>query len=283
MRLRRYVTEAGRRLNAAGVDSPYLCARLLVCRLLEITSLDCIVDTDRELTEEQIFSLDHLLLRRINGEPLAYLLGKKEFFSRSFYITPDTLIPRPETELLVETALAFLPGSRRLFFADIGSGSGCIGITLALERKLWRGLLLDVSKKALDVAKTNARRLDAVSSLACVQADMYWTPIRPCSCDLVVSNPPYVGESETARIMEEVLRFEPHEALFSSRNGTAHLTAVIRLAARALKKNGLTLVEHGAEQGEKTRALFDATGSFRNIRTFRDLAGLERCTCAVKS
>jgi release factor glutamine methyltransferase len=283
MRLRRYVTEAGRRLKAAGVDSPHLCARLLVCRLLGISRLDCFVGTDRELTEEQISSLDQLLLRRIDGEPLAYLLGQKEFFSRSFYITPDTLIPRPETELLVETALAFLPGSRRLFFADIGSGSGCIGITLALERKLWRGLLLDISEKALEVAKTNARRLEAASSLACVLADMYWAPIRPRSCDLVVSNPPYVGKSETARIMEEVPRFEPREALFSPRNGTAHLTAVIRLAAQALKKNGLVLVEHGAEQGEKTRALFDDAGSFRDIRTFRDLAGLERCACAVKS
>ncbi|MDR2055850.1 MAG: peptide chain release factor N(5)-glutamine methyltransferase [Desulfovibrio sp.] len=282
MRLRRYVTEAGRRLRVAGVDSPHLCASLLVCRLLEITRLNCIVDADRELTEEQISLLDQLVLRRINGEPLAYILGQKEFFSRNFYITPDTLIPRPETELLVETALALLPGSRRLFFADIGSGSGCIGITLALERELWRGMLLDISEKALEVAKSNARRLNAASSLAYVQADMRWTPVRSCSCDLVVSNPPYIGESETARIMDEVLRFEPREALFSPLDGTAHLTAVIRLAARALKKNGVALVEHGAEQGARARALFEGAGSFRGIKTFRDPAGLERCTCAVK-
>ncbi|MDR2745318.1 MAG: peptide chain release factor N(5)-glutamine methyltransferase [Desulfovibrio sp.] len=283
MRLRHYVAEAGRRLGAAGVDSPHLCARLLVCHLLEITSLDCIVDVGRELAEEQISLLDRLLLRRINGEPLAYLLGQKEFFSRSFYITPDTLIPRPETELLVETALALLPGARRLFFADIGSGSGCIGITLVLERSLWRGMLLDISGKALEVAKTNARRLEAASNLTYVQADMRWTPVQSCSCDLVVSNPPYIGESEAAQIMDDVLRFEPHEALFSPLDGTAHLEAVVRLAARALKKNGLALVEHGAEQGARARALLEGADSFRKIRTFRDLAGLERCTCAVKS
>jgi release factor glutamine methyltransferase len=283
MRLRRYVTEAGRRLGVAGVDSPHLSAQLLVCRLLGITRLDCFTDTDRELTEEQISSLDQLVNRRIDGEPLAYILGRKEFFSRNFYITPDTLIPRPETELLIETALALLPGNRRLFFADIGTGSGCIGITLALERGRWRGMLLDVSGKALEVAKTNARRLKAASSLVYVQADMCRTPIQPRSCDLVVSNPPYIGKSETAQIMGEVLRFEPHGALFSPLGGTAHLAAVIRLAARALKKNGLALVEHGAEQGERTRALFDGTASFRKAKTFRDLAGLERCTCAVKS
>ncbi|MDR3358967.1 MAG: peptide chain release factor N(5)-glutamine methyltransferase [Desulfovibrio sp.] len=282
MRLRRYVTEAGRRLGAAGVDSPLLCARLLVCHLLEISPLDCIAGVDRALAEEQISLLNQLVLRRINGEPLAYILGQKEFFSRNFHVTPDTLIPRPETELLVETALALLPESRRLFFVDVGSGSGCIGITLVLERRLWRGMLLDISGKALEVAKINARRLEASSKLTYVQADMRRAPLQSCSCDLVVSNPPYIGESETARVMAEVLRFEPHEALFSPLEGAAHLEAAIRLAARALKKNGLALVEHGAEQGARARALFDGAGSFRKAKTFRDLAGLERCTCAVK-
>ena len=154
---------------------------------------------------------------------------------------------------------------------------------MVLERRLWRGMLLDISGKALEVAKTNARRLDAASNLTYVQADMRRTPVQSCSCDLVVSNPPYIGESETSRIMDDVLRFEPREALFSPLDGTAHLDAVIRLAARALKKNGLALVEHGAEQGARVRALFRGTGSFHKVRTFRDLAGLERCTRAVKS
>ncbi|MDR2573902.1 MAG: peptide chain release factor N(5)-glutamine methyltransferase [Desulfovibrio sp.] len=282
MLLRQCVREAGKRLAQAGVESPCLCAQLLVGRLLGINRLECIIDANRELTTDQLADLNQLLLRKIAGEPLAYLLGQKEFFSRAFHVTPDTLIPRPETELLVETALALLPGSCRLFFADIGTGSGCLGITLALERKLWRGLLLDISEKVLAVAKLNAQHLQAAPSLAYVRADMYGTPLKPCSCDFMVSNPPYIAEDDIAQVMDEVWRFEPHAALFSPHGGAAHLEAVVRLAAHALKINGTVIVEHGAEQGAKTRALFAAAGVFDGITTLRDPARLERCTYAVK-
>ncbi|MDR3319479.1 MAG: peptide chain release factor N(5)-glutamine methyltransferase [Desulfovibrio sp.] len=283
MLLRRYMTEAARHLERAGVDSPQLCAQLLVCSVLNITRLDCVLGADRKLTEEQLTDLNQLILRRTNREPLVHILGRKEFFSRNFHITPDTLIPRPETELLVETALNLLPESKRLFFADIGAGSGCIGITLALERGLWRGVLLEISEKALGVAKFNAQNLNATSNLAYIRADMCRAPLKPCFFDLLVSNPPYIAESETDMVMDEVLCFEPHCALFSLCNGTLHLEAVVRLAARVLKKEGMVLVEHGAKQGEQVRALLDSAGVFGNIGTQRDLAGLDRCTCAIKT
>lgn len=273
---------AGRRLAAAGVDSPQLCARLLVCHLLGVTRLELVQDKERTLSREQADALEQLLCRRIGGEPLAYLLGKKEFFSRDFHVTPDTLIPRPETELLVETVLDLLPKSRKLIFADIGCGCGCLGISLVLECSFWRGVLVDISRPALAVARRNASALRADSNLVCVQADMRSAPLKPSSCDFLVSNPPYIAYEQTGQVMDDVLLFEPHCALFSPCHGTGHLQAVIRLAERSLKRGGMLFVEHGAEQGVRVRAMLDGSGFFRGIRTLRDLAGLERCTLAEK-
>lgn len=282
MRLRDYEQNATARLTKAGVDSPRLCAQLLAGHVLGLDRLRCVLAAEQELTPEQVFALETLTARRATGEPLAQILGSKEFFSRDFLVTPATLIPRPETELLIETALELLPAEAPLYFADLGTGSGCIGVTLALERSAWRGLLIELKAEALAVALANARRLGAAARLACLRADLRDAPLAACSCDLLVSNPPYIAESERAMVMNEVARFEPHTALFSANHGLAHLQAVVAQAARALKTGGLILLEHGAAQGRAVRNLLGAAKVFAHAVTRRDLAGRERCTLAWK-
>lgn len=282
MRLREYEHDAARRLTKAGVDSPRLCAQLLAGHVLGLDRLHCVLAAERELALPEIAALEALTARRAAGEPLAHILGAREFFGRDFLVTPDTLIPRPETELLVEAALELLPAHHPLRFADLGAGSGCIGVTLCLERPKWRGLLLELSAPALCVARENAARLGAAARLDALRADMRSVPLQPGSCGLVVSNPPYIAEAEQNDVMDEVLRYEPHTALFSPREGLAHLRAVISQAGRTLRPGGLLLLEHGASQGPAVRELLSSTCVFDGIATRRDLAGLDRCALARK-
>ena len=280
MRLGEYERQMARKLTEAGVDSPRLCARLLCAQALGLDKLGVALAPERELDEAAAARLAALAARRATGEPLAHITGVREFFGRDFHVTRHTLVPRPETELLVETALELLPQGE-VSFADLGAGSGCIGVTLACERPRWRGLLLEESAGALAVAQENAAALldSGASRLVFVRGDLFAPPLRGRALDLVISNPPYIGEGERGCVMDEVLRFEPASALFSPEGGLAHLTAVCEAARRLLRPGGLLILEHGAGQGAAVRSLV-VRGGFSEVETRRDLAGLERCTLA---
>lgn len=280
MRLGEYERQMARELTEAGVDSPRLCARLLCAHALGLDKLGVALAPERELDEAEVARLAALAARRAMGVPLAHITGVREFFGRDFHVTRHTLVPRPETELLVETALELLPRGG-VSFADLGAGSGCIGVTLACERPLWRGLLLEKSGEALAVARENAQALldSGKARLACVRGDLFAPPLGARSLDLVISNPPYIGEGERGEVMDEVLRFEPASALFSPEGGLAHLAAVCEAARRLLRPGGLLILEHGAGQGAAVRGLMTRRGLV-DIETRRDLAGLERCTLA---
>lgn len=280
MRLGEYERHMARQLTEAGVDSPRLCARLLCAHALGLDKLGVALAPERELDKAEAARLAALAARRATGEPLAHITGSREFFGRDFRVTRHTLVPRPETELLVETALELLPSGPAVF-ADLGAGGGCIGITLACERPLWRGILLEKSGEALAVARENAGALldSGKSRLALVSGDLFAPPLRARSLDLVISNPPYIGEGERGEVMDEVLRFEPADALFSPEGGLAHLAAVCAAARRLLRPGGLLILEHGAGQGAAVRSLM-ARGGLADVETRRDLAGLERCTLA---
>ncbi len=278
MLLNEYELLAARKLHNARVDSPRLCARLICAEVLGLDKAALIREASRRLYPKEIASLNEVLQKRSSGYPMAYILGRKEFYGRDFLLDGQTLIPRPETELLVEKALEFLPEDR-LYFADLGAGCGCIGISLALERPSWRGILLDKSKNCLALCAQNKRSLGADLRLDIVQGDIFSLPFKASSLDLLVSNPPYIAESERSQVMAEVLNFEPEQALFSGSDGLGHLRALIALAARFLRPGGLILLEHGHAQGQDLRLQLEAD-YFKDIQTFRDLAGLERCTLA---
>lgn len=286
VRLKNYIDAATARLTKAGVDSPRLCVEVLARETLgdareTSARLFCLLEAERELSDEEQTRLEAQVARRATGIPLAHITGRKEFYGRDFLVTPHTLIPRPETELLVDTALELLPGTP-LRFADLGAGTGCIGLTLAAERPHWRGVLLDISARAVAVAARNAERLEVADRATALAADMRHPPLSRRSLGLVVANPPYIADAERHMVMDEVLRNEPHSALFSEQNGQMHLNAAVRAAADALAEGGLALLEHGAAQGPAVRAMFAATGIFKKIETKRDIAGLERCTLAQK-
>lgn len=270
---------AREKLAEAGTESPGLCARVLTAHSAGLERCAYILARERELTLEQAIILEELIQRRCAGEPLAYLLGEKEFYGLPFRVSPDTLIPRPETEGLVELALEAMPADA-LILADLGSGCGCIGITLLALRPLWRGLLADLNEAALVVASRNAAR-HKVQPLI-IRTDIFRLPFAAQSLDLLVSNPPYIGVGETADVMPDVLAYEPHSALFSEANGFAHLEAVIRAGACCLKPGGKIILEHGESQASEVERLLQRAG-FGQIRMKKDLAGRDRYALAKKT
>jgi release factor glutamine methyltransferase len=217
--------------------------------------------------------------RRLTGEPVAYILGEREFYGLDFHVTPDVLIPRPETELLVELALARIPEGEPREVLDIGTGSGCIAVTLAHLRPRARVIATDVSNAALQVAQRNARRHAADNlELRCGDA---FAPVLAERFDVIVSNPPYVPANDP-HLAQGDLRFEPKHALTSGADGLTLMRTIIAQGPARLRPGGWLLLEHGYDQGEAVRALLGQAG-LASVFTERDLAGLPRVTGARRS
>ncbi len=229
---------------------------------------------EHQLNTAQNKQLADLMQRYIQGEPVAYLTGHREFWSLDLIVTPDTLIPRPETELLVESVLQLRFTAENIAVADLGTGSGAIALALAHEKPHWQIDATDISHAALVVAKKNATRLqiDTVSF-----HEGAWCAALPRkSFDVIVSNPPYIAEADV-HIQHSVLAYEPHSALISGEDGLCDLKQIIYQAPHYLKPGGYLILEHGFQQAEKLRKIFLDVG-YTNISTRRDFSGLERVT-----
>jgi release factor glutamine methyltransferase len=212
--------------------------------------------------------------RRARGEPIAYILGEKEFWSLPLLVEPSVLIPRPETELVVERALAHVPPGSAGSVLDLATGSGAIALAIASERPGCRVVGTDLSPDAVTLALRNAARLD----LAHLEFRVGWWfgPVQGERFDLVASNPPYIAEGDP-RVEADVRRYEPHAALFSGATGLEALGNIVAGAPAHLNPGGWLLLEHGDQQGEPVRRLLADRG-FVDVATFHDLAGLDRCT-----
>jgi len=213
--------------------------------------------------------------RRSRGEPVAYLLGEKEFWSLTLRVGPGVLVPRPETELVVERALAHLPADRDLDVLDLASGSGAIALAVAGERPRCRVVATDFAPAAVEATRENALRLELGDRVAVLRG-AWFEPVAGRHFDLIASNPPYIA-ADDARVEPGVRRYEPAEALFSGPTGLEALQVIAAGAPLHLRPGGWLVVEHGDTQGDAVRALFTAA-AFEDVRTFRDLSGLERCT-----
>jgi len=267
----RLLTDAGFPIDEARLDAAVLARHALGWSLAEWAagSRD---DAPPAFAEE----LRGLITRRAAREPVAYITGKRDFYGRTFRVSPAVLIPRPETEGIVEAALPLLRGIE-LTIADIGTGSGCLAITLALECPRARIVATDTSVAALDVARENARAMDA--RVEFVQAE--WLPADLTSIDLIITNPPYVPEHDRASLMADVRDFEPASALFAGPDGLDAIRVLLPIAARALKPGGSLIMEIGAGHDSQVAELIVRAGlHLERIRP--DLAGIPRVVVAKR-
>lgn len=257
-----------------GVDAPRLTGELLLAHALRCDRVRLYLDFDKPMGEAELAAFRELVKRRADGEPTAYVLGRREFYGRPFLVTPDVLIPRPETELVVEAALSALPeGGRAL---DLCAGSGAIGVTLALERKGARVVATELSPAALAVARRNAEALGA--SLALLEGDLYAPLPADARFDVVVGNPPYVPAAELPGLPREVRR-EPAMALDGGPDGLALLRRIVAEAPRWLLPRGTLVLEMHESHAERLPALCRDAG-FAEAEARKDLAGLWRYVVA---
>lgn len=251
-------------------------ARLLLQHVCGYTAAELISRDGDTLPAAQLTALNTLAARRCAGEPVAYLLGCRGFYGRSFAVSPAVLIPRPETEHLLEAALARLPENGRLL--DLGTGSGILAVSAKLERDDAEVYAADISMDALAVAQHNAARLGAEIHFAQGPwfAALAAFGLPEQAFDLIVSNPPYIAAADP-HLTQGDLRFEPAAALTDAADGLAHIRTLAAGAPQHLKNGGFLLLEHGYDQGEAVRQILRAHG-FTAIETLPDLAGLDRVT-----
>lgn len=291
--LREVCITAAYTLGQAAVDAPGLSARLLVAHALGLSRMDMVMQTEKTLTIEEQRMVHELINRRAKGEPVALIVGYKEFYSREFAVNAATLVPRPDTECLIDYVLtqAGLVAEEPVFFADLGTGSGCIGVTLCCERPHWQGILLDIAPETLAMACHNAEALGVQKRLFPLCADLTKLCLKDELFELIISNPPYVSEDEYQTLSKEIRSFEPRRALQPATfgvemsfelTGLEHIRALAQNAHRHIKPGGVIVIEHGYRQGLSVRGLFAQHPFWECIQTHQDLAGKDRFFTARK-
>lgn len=263
-------------LAPRGIGSPRLDAELIVAEALGVDRVKLYLDLERPLSPTELATIRGLVARRRKREPMAYLRGRREFYGREMNVSPAVLVPRSETETLVELALAAMPADRELRVLDLCTGSGCIGVTLLAERPLARAVLTDLSAEALEIARRNADKHVVAERARFALGDLFAAlEAAEPTFDVITANPPYIAESERAALEPDVRDFEPGLALFAPDQGLAVVRRIARDAARGLVPGGVLFVEIGMTQGAATAEIFRAAGLV-DVRVHADLGGRDR-------
>jgi release factor glutamine methyltransferase len=258
--------------NIASLD-----AEILLADILKVSRSYLYAWSEKTLTEIQQQLFLEWIQRRLQHEPLPYITGHQEFWSLDFKVTPDTLIPRPETELLVELVLKMM-GNDQCIVADLGTGSGAIAIAISHEKPRWKIHATDQSPAALEIAAFNAKKLKCENIIF---HQGYWCQALPnIMFDMVVSNPPYIAEHDP-HLLQGGLSFEPDSALTSGADGLDAIREIIVEARRFLKSAGLLMLEHGYDQAEQVRDLLINAG-YQQVASYKDLAGIERVSVGLR-
>lgn len=278
---------ATRCLEDQRIENSRTNAELLLAHSVNLSREGLYIHLNDQLPEKAKNRLEELLKRRISGEPLQYILGKQEFWSVDFKVDPRVLIPRPETELLVEQAISILsapPPGRTPFVLEVGTGSGAVAISLLREVRGIFMVATDISREALLLAKENARETGVLHRMVFVNGDLF-SPFHPCeegSFDLILSNPPYISRPEIKALGREVREHEPHVALDGGEDGLDFYRAVARQAPSYLRRGGWLLLELGQGQGERITELLYEKGDFSKPELLKDFSGTDRVVKAQR-
>lgn len=264
-------------LRRMGSGTAVIEARALLRHVLGCDDSYLVAHGDQALTDGQEQAFETLAARRGSGEPVAYLTGRREFYGLEFKVTPAVLIPRPETERLVELVLERVPAQSEARVLDLGTGSGCVAIAIAQQRPRVQIVAVDIASEAVALARENAAR-HGIRNLSIVGGD-WFDPVSGQRFDVIAANPPYVAAGDP-HLAAGDLQFEPQTALVAGPEGTECIAAIVAAARDHLNPGGWLLFEHGHDQGARSRALLAAAGFAREASTWRDFAGIERVSGA---
>ena len=261
------------------IKNPSLDSEILLSKVLKIDRNKLLLNLEHKLKKNEIIEFKKLIERRIKNEPIAYILGFKEFWKQKFKVSKDVLIPRPETEHLVEEVLKIIPREAAYSVLDVGAGSGCIIISILLERRKSLGVAIDISKKALNVAKYNAKIQHIENRIKFVNSDIDKFFIG--KYDLVVSNPPYIKNYIINYLDDDVKLYEPRIALRGGMDGYSNIRKVIIKSAKLIKTRGKFVLEIGNEQINFVKSILKSNGFYIN-KIVKDLARNYRCIISTK-
>lgn len=274
------------KLSDAGIEQPQMESEVLLSHILQKDRLWLYLNPQKDIPPDILKKYEKSIIRRTLREPVAYITGKKEFWSFLFKVTKDTLIPRPETELLVETALAIMndwtSGPRLIL--DLGTGSGILAISLAYELPATASFIAtDISYDALLVAKENALKCGVGSRISFIQSDWLDAFKKEAPCfDMIISNPPYVAMGIKDTLPNDIIMYEPHDAIFGGRDGLEDISRLIVESACFLRPGGWFICEIGWDQGEIVSKMADETARYSEIKILRDIAGNVRALAAKR-
>ncbi len=270
-------------LKKRDIDSPRLTAELLLSYLLQKDKTYLYINYKKPLSKKTFLKYWDLIKRRAKKEPLAYILGKKEFWSLEFEVNPSVLIPRPETELLVEKGITLLKSVENPIILEIGTGSGAIAISLAKELPNAIIYATDISKDAIEVAFRNALRHKVINRIKFIVGNIY-DPIKEIpKFHLIITNPPYISEKEYTRLPEEIKNWEPRIALYGGKDGLSVIKKIICKAHKFLHQGGYILMEIAPYQSSNITRLFKETGQYNLVQLLKDYSGLFRIAIACKN
>ena len=279
MNIQTAVQKAQLFLKKKNIKSPVLDSQILMSEAIKKEKEFIIFNFDKEISNKNLEYFNKLILQRARGEPIAYLVKKKYFWKYQFSVNKDVLIPRPDTEVLIEEVLKLTKNKDNLNLLDVGIGSGCILISILKDKKNFYGTGIDISKKSLDTCKINAKNLGVINRLKLYKSDIDNFHFR--KYDLIISNPPYIEKSKLKYLEKDVIGFEPKQALDGGIEGLSEISKVINRSSELIKKNGFLILEIGFDQKWKVKKILENKG-FYIKKIVRDLSNNDRCIVSKK-
>ena len=279
MNIENILIEGTNTLKQSGVSNPQLDCQILLSNSINKDKKYIILNPKQILNDGQLSDFKSLIEKRKKGEPIAYLINKKEFWNNEFFVNKDVLIPRPDTELIVEEVLKIYSKNTHLQVLDIGTGSGCILLSILKERKYFYGTGIDISKKSINVSKFNAKKLNLVNRIKFFHSSV--DNFNAGKYDLIVSNPPYIELVSLKYLEKDIVNFEPKLALSGGFDGFSKIRKVINKANYLIKKNGKFILEIGFNQKNKVKEILKQEGFYIN-KAVRDYGNNDRCIISTK-
>ena len=279
MNIQLAITEGAKILKDKFVKNPFLDSELLMSKVVKKDKKYLLLNHDQEVKIEDLKYFKKLIEKRANGQPIAYLINKKFFWKSEFYVTNGTLIPRPDTEVIVEQVLKLYKYKDRVNILDIGIGSGCILLSILKEKVNSYGTGIDISRNCLNISKINAKYLNVEARLKLFKTNV--DKFNLGKYDLIISNPPYIKKHSLKYLERDVVGFEPHQALDGGIDGLSEIRKVIKKSSELIKKNGKFVLEIGFDQKNRVINILKKEGFYIN-NILRDLANNYRCIVSTK-